>query len=416
MDTGASSHFNNYVSSHYTIFNLWIYPSISVGDGYSIPVTQQTDSISIFKIHSAPNDNPNPVSVHPMIIHFHVRTNRPTQLFTLHMSSVLPLPKSYSDAFNDPKWQNAMSDKYNTLIKNNGTLSRYKARLVANGSSQVKGINVDETFSPVVKPGIIRTILILAISRHWPVHRLDRKYAVEILERAHMLNSNPSQTLVDTESKLGDDGDHQVCLYMHDPREPQFSSLKWILRSQAEVKAAGTTDVTSDGSYCLLMFMLIVTSFLLVVHIHADHICYAGCVLGSFSLLSFLFLLVESFVPAVSHIFEDFVKRLACSLLNFFEFDVTFDHSVEPTGFKIHRGALLKGKKLHIVDLGSKNVFLGNNLLSWSSKRQSTLSRSSAEAEYRGVANAVAETYWLGIYYLSYIPLCRLLQLFTTIM
>ncbi|GJY54101.1 putative RNA-directed DNA polymerase [Tanacetum coccineum] len=40
-------------------------------------------------------------------------------------------------------------------------------------------------------------------------------------------------------------------------------------------------------------------------------------------------------------------------------------------------------------------VFLGNNLLSWSSKRQPTLSRSSAEAEYRGVANAVAETCWL---------------------
>ncbi|GJT59660.1 ribonuclease H-like domain-containing protein [Tanacetum coccineum] len=40
-------------------------------------------------------------------------------------------------------------------------------------------------------------------------------------------------------------------------------------------------------------------------------------------------------------------------------------------------------------------VFLGNNLLSWSSKRQHTLSRSSAEAEYRGVANAVAETCWL---------------------
>ncbi|GJY78347.1 ribonuclease H-like domain-containing protein [Tanacetum coccineum] len=40
-------------------------------------------------------------------------------------------------------------------------------------------------------------------------------------------------------------------------------------------------------------------------------------------------------------------------------------------------------------------VFLANNLLSWSSKRQPTLSRSSAEAEYRGVANAIAETCWL---------------------
>ncbi|KAJ9541409.1 hypothetical protein OSB04_027915 [Centaurea solstitialis] len=40
-------------------------------------------------------------------------------------------------------------------------------------------------------------------------------------------------------------------------------------------------------------------------------------------------------------------------------------------------------------------VYLGDNLLSWSSKRQPTVSRSSAEAEYRGVANVVAEICWL---------------------
>nr|GEU98449.1 hypothetical protein [Tanacetum cinerariifolium] len=39
--------------------------------------------------------------------------------------------------------------------------------------------------------------------------------------------------------------------------------------------------------------------------------------------------------------------------------------------------------------------FLSNNLISWSSKRQATLSRSSAEVEYRGVANVVAETAWV---------------------
>ncbi|GJU54845.1 RNA-directed DNA polymerase, eukaryota, reverse transcriptase zinc-binding domain protein [Tanacetum coccineum] len=40
-------------------------------------------------------------------------------------------------------------------------------------------------------------------------------------------------------------------------------------------------------------------------------------------------------------------------------------------------------------------VFLRNNLLSWSSKRQPKLDRFSVEAEYRGVANVVAETCWL---------------------
>nr|GEX57090.1 NBS-containing resistance-like protein [Tanacetum cinerariifolium] len=40
-------------------------------------------------------------------------------------------------------------------------------------------------------------------------------------------------------------------------------------------------------------------------------------------------------------------------------------------------------------------VFLGDNLLTWSSKRQDMLSRSIAEAEYREVANVVAETSWI---------------------
>jgi hypothetical protein len=40
-------------------------------------------------------------------------------------------------------------------------------------------------------------------------------------------------------------------------------------------------------------------------------------------------------------------------------------------------------------------VFLGGNLISWSSKRQPVVSRSSAEAEYRAVANGVAEASWL---------------------
>jgi hypothetical protein len=40
-------------------------------------------------------------------------------------------------------------------------------------------------------------------------------------------------------------------------------------------------------------------------------------------------------------------------------------------------------------------VFLGDNLVSWSSKRQPVVSRSSAEAEYRVVANGVAKVAWL---------------------
>lgn len=58
-----------------------------------------------------------------------------------------------------------------------GSLARYKARLVANARSQRPDIDYDETFSPVVKPATIRTVLSIAVTHHWPIRQLDVKNA-----------------------------------------------------------------------------------------------------------------------------------------------------------------------------------------------------------------------------------------------
>jgi hypothetical protein len=58
-----------------------------------------------------------------------------------------------------------------------GTLERYKVRWVLRGFTQRPGIDFDETFSPVVKPATVRTVLSLALSREWPDHQLDVKNA-----------------------------------------------------------------------------------------------------------------------------------------------------------------------------------------------------------------------------------------------
>lgn len=42
-------------------------------------------------------------------------------------------------------------------------------------------------------------------------------------------------------------------------------------------------------------------------------------------------------------------------------------------------------------------VYHGTNLISWGSKKQPTVSRSSTEAEYKAIADAIAELIWLQI-------------------
>jgi hypothetical protein len=45
--------------------------------------------------------------------------------------------------------------------------------------------------------------------------------------------------------------------------------------------------------------------------------------------------------------------------------------------------------------IGGHAIFFGSNPISWSAKKQPTVSRSSTEAEYKSMANAVAEVMWL---------------------
>jgi hypothetical protein len=57
--------------------------------------------------------------------------------------------------------------------KSDGSLDKYKDRLVAKGFKQRYGIDYGDTFSPVVKTATIRFVLSLAVSQGWSLRQLD---------------------------------------------------------------------------------------------------------------------------------------------------------------------------------------------------------------------------------------------------
>ncbi|GKC90051.1 putative RNA-directed DNA polymerase, partial [Tanacetum coccineum] len=57
--------------------------------------------------------------------------------------------------------------------KSSREIKRYKARLVAKGFSQSEGIDYDETFNPVVKLITVRCIISLDVHINWPLLQLD---------------------------------------------------------------------------------------------------------------------------------------------------------------------------------------------------------------------------------------------------
>jgi hypothetical protein len=78
-----------------------------------------------------------------------------------------------------PPGKNLVGSKWVFKVKENadGTIERYKARLVAQGFSQKFGIDYEDTFAPVVKYTSIRTILAIAAKRDMEIHHMDVKTA-----------------------------------------------------------------------------------------------------------------------------------------------------------------------------------------------------------------------------------------------
>lgn len=133
---------------------------------------------------------------------------RPRKIYCMEdgpemLNSIIENPNTVNEALNSEnslKWKEAMNVEYNSLIKNktwqlvdkpingniigckwvfalkrkpDGSIEKYKARLVAHGCSQKHNVDYQETFSPVVRHSTIRLLLALSAKHQLLVNHID---------------------------------------------------------------------------------------------------------------------------------------------------------------------------------------------------------------------------------------------------
>ncbi|GAA0149435.1 transmembrane signal receptor [Lithospermum erythrorhizon] len=109
-------------------------------------------------------------------------------------------PKSFEEAMRDSRWRAAMQAKIQTLENNHtwtlaslppgkqalgsrwiykvkhkldGTVERFKARLVVFGNHHIEGIDYSDTFALVARMVTVRTFLAVAAAKDWELHQMD---------------------------------------------------------------------------------------------------------------------------------------------------------------------------------------------------------------------------------------------------
>jgi hypothetical protein len=420
-------------------------------------------------------------------------------------SQVSPVSSSVRTALLDPHWRGAM-EEYVALVSNqtwdlmprppganvvtgkwiwthkrraDGTLERYKARWVLRGFTQRLGVDYNETFSLVVKPATVRTVLSLALARSWLVHQLDVKNAflhgaltetVYCCQPAEFVDSSRPDMVCrlnrslyglkqapqawhsrlamflvtlgfveakpDTSLFIHHQGTETAYLLLYvddivltasspsllrrlvDALQREFSVkdldvLHHFLGVTAEPRPSGlllhqrqyTLDILERAqmSDCKPCSTPVDTQAKLSEAMGdpvADPTGYRSLA-GALQYLTFTRPDISYAVQQVCLHMHDpqephlaALKRLLRYLRGTVDYGLLFHRSTS-SELVVYTDADWAGCPDTRRSTSGYAVFLGGNLVSWSSKRQPVVSRSSAEAEYRAVANGVAEAAWL---------------------
>ncbi|XP_073138449.1 uncharacterized protein [Henckelia pumila] len=311
-----------------------------------------------------------PPPPHPMTTRSRNHIIKPNPKYSLNTTTSLvdQEPTCVTTALRDYCWRTAMSEEFDALLCNgtwdlvpphhshklvgckwvfrikrasDGQVNRFKARLVAKGFHQRPGIDFSDTFSPVVKPTTIRVILSLAVQRGWPLRQLDVNNAF-IQGSLEDENAKPVHTPLTTSSTL------------------------FVYDGTPLADATAYRQVIGSLQYLLLT---------------RPNIAFAVNRLSQFMC-----------APSEHH--WGAVKRLLRYLNGTIQYGLHLrpSDSISLHGFTDSDWA---GNPDDKCSTAAYIMFLGPNPVSWISKKQRTVARSSTEVEYRAIAIGAAEISWL---------------------